>query len=256
MSGVAGSDTQSQMCFVRDCCLPALAERLKRGEIYEQACRENGAVGYGPIEAEFLFCFIAAKRPDKIVQVGSGVSTAVIQAAANEVGYKPQIVCIDPFPTDYLVRAAERNLIELIPRAAQEVDIALLTALNAGDLLFVDSTHTTRAGSEVNRIILEVLPQLPSGVFVHFHDIFFPYDYQSNLLETLFFWGESTLLHAFLIHNRRYRIAASLSMLHHACSKQMQSLLPNYRPAVMDYGLCTMNGDSGHFPSATYLAAL
>ena len=256
MIGVAGADIESQMSFLRGCCLPPLPERLRQGGIYEYACQQNGEGGYGSVEAEFLFCFITTKRPNRIVQVGCGVSTAVMLLAAKEADYKPQMICVDPFPTGYLTRTAEHKLLELIPRPAQEVDLKVLTNLDAGDLLFVDSTHAMRPGSEVNRIILEVLPRLPSGSFVHFPDIFFPYDYQSAVLTALFFSGESTLLHAFLIHNQRYSIAVSLSMLHHACPQQMQSLLPNYRPAVMYYGLHTMDGGSGHFPSATYLSVL
>lgn len=255
MTGVNGTDIESQLCFLRECCLP-LQERLRRGGIYEHACRENGELGYGLVEAEFLLCFITVKRPKRIVQVGSGASTAVILLAAKEANYTPQVVCIDPFPTTYLRRMAESKLINLIPEKAQEIDIKVLTELNRGDLLFIDSTHAMCAGSEVNRIILEVLPCLPSGSFVHFHDIYFPYDYQSSILSTLFFAGESTLLQAFLTNNQRYSIAVSLSMLHHACPQQMQSLLPNYRPAVMNYGLHTSREQSGHFPSATYLSAL
>jgi hypothetical protein len=134
------------------------------------------------------------------------------------------------------------------------VDLKVLAGVDAGDLLFVDSTHAMRPGSEVNRIVLDVLPRLPPGASVHFHDIYFPYDYQSTVLRTLFFGGESTLLHAFLIHNRRYSIAVSLSMLHHACPEQMQLWLPNYRPAAMHYGLHEGGAAPGHFPSATYLA--
>jgi hypothetical protein len=256
MIGIAGADIESQMSFLRGCCLPPLPERLRRGGIYEYACQENGEPGYGLVEAEFLFCFITTKRPNRIVQVGCGVSTAAILLAAKEAGYKPQMICVDPFPTGYLTRTAKHKLIELIPKPAQEVDLKALTGLDAGDLLFVDSTHAMRPGSEVNRIILEVLPRLSSGSFVHFHDIYFPYDYQSRVLTTLFFGGESTLLHAFLIDNQRYSIAVSLSMLHHACPQQMQSLLPNYRPAVMHYGLHTTGEASGHFPSATYLSVL
>jgi hypothetical protein len=253
MTGVAGADIESQMSFLRGCCLPPLPERLRQGGIHEYACKENGQPGYGPVEADFLYCFIRTKRPNRIVQVGCGVSTAVILLAAKEANYRPEIICVDPFPTEYLTRTTEQELIELISKPAQEVDLEVLTSLDAGDLLFVDSSHTMHPGSEVNRIILEVLPRLPSGSFVHFHDIYFPYDYQSSVLTTLFFAGESTLLHAFLIDNRRYAIAVSLSMLHHARPQQMQSLLTNYRPAAMHYGLHTMDAGSGHFPSATYL---
>src|SRR5712672_3682404 len=74
MTGVAGADLESQMSFLRGCCAPPLPERLKMGGIYEHACQENGEPGYGLVEAEFLFCFIMTKRPNRIVQVGSGVS--------------------------------------------------------------------------------------------------------------------------------------------------------------------------------------
>jgi predicted O-methyltransferase YrrM len=253
MAGVAGADCESQLRFLRECCSP-FEERLRKGGIHEHAVRENGAAGYGVIEAEFLYCFIAAKRPRRIVQVGSGVSTAVILLAATESGYRPEILSIDPFPTGYLTRMAENKSIQLIPARAQEVDLDVLTGLGAGDLLFIDSTHAVRAGSEVNRLILEALPRLRPGAFVHFHDIYFPYDYQPDLLSALFFSGESTLLQAFLAQNGRYAIAASLSMLHHACPRQMQAALPNYRPAEMNYGLYKSLGGGGHFPSATYLS--
>jgi hypothetical protein len=62
MPGVAGMDIESQMSYLQECCLPPLVDRLRQGGIHEQACKENGAQGYGPIEAEFLYCFIAAKR--------------------------------------------------------------------------------------------------------------------------------------------------------------------------------------------------
>lgn len=255
MVGVRGTDLGSQLAFVQSCCTPALQERLRRDSVHEFACRENTEGGFGPTEADFLFCYIATKRPSKIVQIGCGVSTAVILLAAKEAGYKPQLVCIEPFPSSYLIRAAKEGLIELVAQPAQDVDLAVLTGINAGDLFFVDSTHAVRPGSEVDRNILEVLPRLPSGSSVHFHDIYFPYDYQPSLLTNLFFHSESTLLHSFLINNPRYSIAASLSMLHHGCPKEMQSVLPNYRPALTDHGLWKVKG-VGHLPTSTYLSVL
>jgi hypothetical protein len=113
-----------------------MPERLRRGGIYEYACKENGEPGYGPIEAEFLFAFITAKRPNRIVQVGCGVSTAVILLAARDANYTPQVICVDPFPTGYLTRTAGNKLIQLIQKPAQEVDLTVLTTVNAGDLLW------------------------------------------------------------------------------------------------------------------------
>jgi hypothetical protein len=164
-------------------------------------------------------------------------------------------VCVDPFPTDYLRAAAARGRVRLVTEPAQAVDTALLTDVPGGGLLFVDSTHAVKPGSEVNRIILDVLPRLPAGAFVHFHDIYFPYDYMRQQLTHNFFWSESTLLHAFLIHNVRYRIAASLSMLHYAAPDRLAQLLPGYEPAANDDGL-EVPGAAGHFPSATYLECI
>ncbi len=127
-----------------------------------------------------------------------------------------------------------------------------MTGLDKGDMLFVDSTHTVKPGSEVNRIILDVLPRLPTGVFVHFHDIYFPYDYQRGLMSTeLFFNTESTLLHAFLINNAYCRIVLSLSMLHYAVPRKLMALIPHYEPQGNADGLRSAGGI--HFPSATYL---
>jgi hypothetical protein len=253
MAGIDGVAIDSQLKFLRECCLP-LQERLRRGAIHEHACVKNGTLGYGPTEADFLFCFVMNKRPKKIVQVGCGVSTAVILLAAKEANYQPHTVCIEPFPSRYLKDLSERGVIELITKRAQDVDIDVFTDVGSGDLVFIDSTHTVKAGSEVNRMVLEVLPRIKPGCFVHFHDIYFPYDYQSSLFTTLFFSSESTLLHAFLIHNSRYAVAVSLSMLHHECPQEMQLVLPNYRPAAMHDGLHAY-AEADHFPSATYLIA-
>lgn len=251
MAGVSGSDVSMQMQFVKRCCVD-MRERLLRGDIFDHACHENGEIGFGPTEADFLYCFIASKRPKKIVQVGAGVSTAVILLAAEESDYRPEVVCVDPFPTRYLRELGAGGRIKLVHEMAQKVDVGVFTQLGSGDLLFVDSTHTVRPGSEVNRIILEVLPGLAGGCYVHFHDIYFPYDYQPGILDSLFFGGESTLLHAFLVNNSRFEIAASLSMLHHAVPTELRSELPNYRPAAMNGGLHVAQS-GGHFPTSTYL---
>jgi hypothetical protein len=252
MIGVNGADLDEQLTFLRACCEP-LAPRLgAEGEIHARACAQNGTDGYGRIESDVLFSFVASHRPRKIIQIGSGVSTAVILNAAIVADYQPEVVCIEPHPNEYLVDAARRKKIVLLARRAQQIELSVLTGLQHGDLLFVDSTHAVKPGSEVNQLILEVLPRLALGCYVHFHDIYFPYDYQASLLTTLFFSEESTLLHAFLACNRRYEIAASLSMLHHGRSQELRTLLPGYRPAVLDFGLYgpTQKGD---FPSSLYL---
>ena len=255
MVGVPGREIEPQLQFVAECCTEPLRHRMARKDIFAYACRENEVVGFGPIEADFLFCFVAAKRPARVVQVGAGVSSAVMLLSANECGHKLKLTCIDPYPTNFLTRAGAASQLRLIPKEAQQVKLSTMTDLEAGDLLFIDSTHAVRVGSEVNMLILEVLPRLRPGVWIHFHDIYFPYDYHRSLFAEAFFPSESTLLHAFLLCNSKFVIRASLSMLHYAAPKALSQLLPNYFPAQNDEGL-DLAGDRGCFPSSTYLQAL
>ena len=253
MAGVRGAETAAQLEFVRECCPEALRQLIISENIYLKACRENGQAGFGPIETDFLFCFMSVKRPKRVIQIGCGVSTAAMLLASERSKDELEMICIDPFPTEFLKRAAEKGRIRLIAKGAQAISLETLTDLKGGDMLFVDSTHTVKPGSEVNRIIFEVLPRLNSGVYVHFHDIYFPFDYQRTVLsEELFFHNENSLLLAFLAQNSKYAIKASLSMLHYAMPEQLQELLPNYRPQENCLGLRSGNLD-GHFPSSTYL---
>lgn len=242
--GVNGTDIQDQLEFAR-----SVVPDHWPPDIYRDACRQNGEPGFGPVEASFLYGFVYSKKPKKIVQVGAGVSTAVALRAAADAGHYVEIVAVDPYPTRFL-RAAPVTLLE---QAAQNVALERLIDLERGDLLFIDSTHTVRADSEVNRLVLEVLPRLRPGVFVHFHDIYFPYDYQRDLLdETLYFWSESTLVQSFLIGNERYRIATALSMLHYEAPDQLAQLIPGYRPQPNRDGL---RAGAGDFPASLYLLA-
>ena len=251
MAGIAGVDLREQLAFVAECCTAEVVGRLAEGDIYPSACAENGAAGFGPAEADFLYGFVRSRRPPRVVQVGCGVSTAIVLRAAREAGYRPEVVCIEPYPTEFLERADRDGAIELIPEPAQRVPLEFLTDLGPHGMLFVDSTHAVRPGSEVNRLILEVLPRLTRGVWVHFHDIYFPYDYQRGLLaDELFFSNESVLLQAFLTGNSRVRIRASLSMLHYSCAAELRRFLPRYQPARDDDGL---EASGGHFPASTYL---
>ncbi len=250
MVGVSGTDTAAQLEWVRACCA-ATAEARRGMDVHGEAIRRNGEVGYGPIEAEFLYCFVRSQRPGKIIQIGCGVSTAIILKAAADEGYTPKVVCVEPYPTKVLRDEQEAGRIELLPEMAQKVALDRLTDLRSGDLLFVDSTHTIKPGSEVVRIILEVMPRLVPGVWAHFHDIYFPYDYNPGVLETdVFFARESTLLHAFLAMNSGWTIAGSLSMLHHGQQAAMRELFPKYRPQRVESAVLVEQGD---FPSATYL---
>ena len=205
MIGVEGADAEGQLAFVREVCTPDLVERMRAGELHRRASEENGETGYGPIEADFLYAFVRSKRPRQIFQIGCGVTTALCLMAAEDAGYTPEIVCVDPYPTDYLKRLAREGKVTLVEQKVELVELGRISALGNDLLFFVDSTHTLGPAGEVSRIILEMLPRLKAGAWVHFHDISFPYDYDRNTLDSaLVFPHESVLLHAFLAYNRRF----------------------------------------------------
>ena len=251
MFGVQGIEVSTQFDFVETCCSLEVVERLRQDDVHASACKTNGEAGFGLPDAEFLYGFIRTIQPRRIVQVGCGVSTAVIFMAAADVSYRPEIVCVEPYPTPFLERSARDGRIELVRARAQDVPLETLTNLGEEGFLFVDSTHTVKPGSEVNRLILEVLPRLKGGDWVHFHDIYFPYDYQRGLLEEeLFFSNESVLLHALLVNNTALAIRAALSMLHYEDRARLRRSLPGYQPARDDLGL---RAGAGHFPASAYL---
>ncbi|MDP9241002.1 MAG: class I SAM-dependent methyltransferase [Actinomycetota bacterium] len=254
MTGVAGLDLAEQTAILRKWLPESLRSRLAARDIYAEACAMNGAEGYGPTEAVLLYAFIATQRPTHVLQVGAGVSTAVILAAADDFGLDLKLSCVDPYPTALLRRLAVSGRIDLIEERGQDVPLETFTALPAGGLLFVDSTHTVKPDSEVNRIVLEILPRLSAGVVVHFHDISLPYDYPRDLLDgALFFWTESVLLHAFLIHNSRCRVLLATSVLHYAASDKLSEVVPGYQPEQDVAGLRISGAPKGHFSSAAYL---
>jgi Methyltransferase domain len=251
MINVAGIGLQSQITFVKECCTPSIIAEIKSKNILLRASQRNGEEGFGPTESAFLFAFIVNKKPKQVFQVGCGVSTAVCLMASEFAGYMPEIICVEPYPTAYLIQEAESQRITLIREKVELLDLIVVENLGDDLLFFVDSTHTLGPAGEVSRVILEMLPRLKAGARVHFHDINFPYDYDRHILDgALFFPHESVLLHAFLACNNRFRILASLSMLHYLSPDTLSACLPCYEPAENDEGL---NKGTGHFPSSTYL---
>lgn len=252
-AGVAGTDLKGQIAFAAACLPPEVCAVFQARDIHAEAIAANGSDGgYGQIEAEFLYGFLRCRKPARVIQIGCGVSTAVMELAGEDAGYRPRILCIDPYPTEFLLRRQATASIDLLAEPAQQVALETLTSLEPGDLLFIDSTHAVKPGSEVNRIVLEVLPRLAPGVFVHFHDIYFPYDYPRRLLtHDLFFHAESTLVHAFLVGNPHCRIETSLSMLHYGARDDMKRWFANYDPETDCDGLAGSTGK--HFPSSLWL---
>ncbi len=215
-------------------------------EFYNRVTSDEYGPGYGPIESQVLHCFLRAKRPKRIIEIGSGVSTACMLHSLPQV----QLTCIEPSPSPVLRRTAGVRLLAL---PCQEVPPTVFDELQDGDLLFIDSSHAVKVGSEVPRIYLEILPRLRPGVLVHIHDIFLPYLYPPDILSWPFWaWQETVLLAALLTNNPKLEMLFCLSALHHTRSSELCRLLPDYRPRAMRGGLFA-DGGPGHYPSSIWL---
>lgn len=150
-------------------------------------------------------------RPKRIIEVGSGFSSVCMLDTLESLGRTDvSLTFIEPYP-DRLkanMQLADFEHCTIIESGVQAVDAKFFAALEANDMLFVDSTHVSKTGSDVNRIIFEILPSLPPGVLVHFHDIFYPFEYPRDwvLNSKGFGWNEAYILRAFLSHNPDYEI--------------------------------------------------
>ena len=188
---------------------------------------------YGPIEGQVLHCAIRELAPPRMVEIGSGSSTAIAAAAsaANlaEGRRGTEILALDPFASPKL-ESIDGIEVRRVP--AQAIGDEVFGMLADGDLLFIDSTHVLRAGSELPRLYLEAIPSLAPGVIVHIHDIYLPYTFSPWIFEELWDWQESTLLAALLAGNPGLEVLCCQSALFHDRSAELGADPARLRPAA------------------------
>jgi predicted O-methyltransferase YrrM len=169
---------------------------------------QAGNSQYGAADAAVYRGMLHYLRPSRVIEVGSGFSTALLLDEADHDLPRPALTCIEPYPDRLLglLRGADRERLALHAKPVQDIPLASYGQLSAGDVLFVDSTHVVKAGSDVNWLLLTVLPRLAPGVVVHVHDVFWPFEYPARWLAEHRDWTEDYLLRAFLTSNADWEI--------------------------------------------------
>jgi hypothetical protein len=183
---------------------------------------------YDSLDAETLYAVVRRAAPRRVVELGSGMSSLVIAdaRARTEGSAGGRHVIFDPFPRAEL-REALTEVAELHAISATDVPLSEFQQLAAGDILFVDTTHTVKVGGDVNRIVLEVLPALAPGVNVHLHDIYLPWEYPREFFEERgFFWAEQYLLQAFLAFNSEFEVLFGTHALQRRFPDEIERLVP------------------------------
>jgi hypothetical protein len=227
-----------------------LALLTKLGQEFEHECNwpltatddphrfytENVSFSYGC--AASLHGILRHYKPHRVIEVGSGNSSLVISAALlmntedSRKQRKPEYTIIDPYPRP-IIENGLPGLTHLIKERVELLDVTFFDDLKENDVLFIDSGHTVRTGSDVNYLILEVLPILSPGVIVHFHDIALPYEYPKAYAtnpQFRMFWTEAYLLQAFLSMNSHFEVMLTLSYLMLDQRNAFQEAFKSYDP--------------------------
>lgn len=220
--------------------LSLFSSRFK--EEYERLPRDRTSVpfqyyinnGYFEcVDGQILYCMIRNFKPKRIFEIGSGNSTYLSAQALlmnkKENNQECELVAIDPYPNDVLCNGFP-GLSKLIAQKVQDINLSEFNKLEENDILFIDSSHVLKIGSDVQYEFLEILPRLKKGVIVHFHDIFLPAEYPRNwVLESFRFLNEQYLLQAFLAFNVNFQVLWAGSYMHLTYPEKLEEAFSAYR---------------------------
>jgi hypothetical protein len=164
---------------------------------------------YGYSDAIFLYCMLRHLKPHNIIEVGSGFSSSVT-LDTNEKFMQNKMHCsfIEPYPDRLksLLKNGDTAKITIYEKRLQEIPLDVFRELSENDILFIDSTHVSKVGSDVNYVIHTLLPKLAKGVHIHFHDMFYPFEYPETWLLQGRAFNEQYILRAFLEYNNAFKI--------------------------------------------------
>jgi hypothetical protein len=176
-------------------------ERRSETEYY---CR-NGQ--FPRVDATLLFTILQILKPRRFIEIGSGFSSLLVGDVNRRIFQnKMEVYCIEPFPSAWLANGVP-GITQLIKEKVQTVPLSVFELLNDGDILFIDSSHVAKTGSDVNHLYFEIIPRIAKGVFIHVHDIFLPHDYPKNwVIDEGRGWNEAYVLRALLMYTSGFRV--------------------------------------------------
>jgi hypothetical protein len=196
--------------------LNLLSELRYAEELRAIPSRSNGSLSpyydnpaFAPADSGVYHCLLRHFKPRRVIEVGSGQSTrfAANALAINAAeGHAGGLLTIEPYESPEL----ERLGATVIRERVEDVGADVFDRLEPRDVLFIDSSHVVRPGGDVAFLLLEIVPALPPGVFVHIHDVFTPYDYPTEWSRRRWFWTEQYMVEALLTHNTRLQIVLAV----------------------------------------------
>jgi hypothetical protein len=196
--------------------------------------RYRSSAMFAPADATVYVAMLKHFRPQREIEVGSGFTSALALDTRDRFLPELKLTFIEPYPDRLhsLLREHDRDSCEIIPLAIQDVPLETFDALSSGDILFVDTSHVAKTGSDVNWIIFNVFPRLAHGVIVHIHDIFWPFEYPRQWVEDGRSWSEIYLLRAFLMYNSAFSILLFNDWMWHHHPELLTALDPAFAGAT------------------------
>jgi hypothetical protein len=192
---------------------------------------------FGWLDASVLFVLLREWAPKRIIEVGSGYSS-LLMADVNRRFLHGQIdiTCVEPNPRDFL-RNEIPGIARVLQRNVQELPFEIFEQLARGDVLFIDSSHVAKTGSDVNYLMFQVLPRLVSGVRIHIHDIFFPSEYPKDwVLRENRSWNEQYIVRALLMYSSAFKLIFGSSIAYHRHPELLRAALRQSDGAILSGG--------------------
>ncbi len=183
----------------------------------------NGQFGYS--DALAYYGLLRHRKPATVLEIGSGFSTLIADRAL-QVNGDGRIVCIEPYPRPFLEGLARVE--QVVRQPVQAIDAEWINdLLRDGDVLFIDSTHTVKIGSDCVHLYLRLLPRLRRKLLVHVHDIYLPDGMPDSWARDMHvYWTEQYLLMAYLLDNPKIRTVWGSHHLARAYPERMRAMLP------------------------------
>ena len=207
---------------------------------YADNQRQGFGPGYPYGDARTLFYMLREHKPARYLEVGSGLSTyyATLAGARNAAEGAPlQVTCVEPYPFEALKTLSG---FELVQGFVQDVPVSRFEQLSAGDFFFIDSSHALKIDSDVAYLFCEVLPRIKPGVFVHIHDVPFPFNTPFPADTWLFgerwpvYWNEAMVVQTFLAFNSAFEILLSTPLIRHDDEQFLREVFDDYVPLASD----------------------
>jgi len=155
-----------------------------------------------------LYSFIRHFKPRRIIEIGSGFSSALMLDTKELFCNDLELTFIEPYSKqmNVLFRQNDKAECRILTEKVQDVPVEEFRRLQENDILFIDSSHVSKTGSDVNYELFRILPALKPGVLIHFHDIFYPFEYPKDWVYLGKNWNEAYLLRALLGYTDKFKI--------------------------------------------------